>query len=196
MAGQHKQYFSSSQSPKDELKRATMWGDDNGSYAAGKNKKKKKGKKRKNFQRGDDRGYGSGSGYGGGGGYTEGPPREHIQLVSDDMLQYVKELANQLQGDEIDDEGKEILVTNALEEFIGKETQICKDPVCSRAVETLVNLFTTTQLTNFMASLSQGDAGMLVFGVRYNHASGVMPSSNVSCPPLLHASMRKFFMPL
>ena len=48
-------------------------------------------------------------------------------------------------------------MNNALEEFIGKEAQLCKDPVCSRAIETLVNLFTTSQLTNFIGSLSQGD---------------------------------------
>ena len=115
-------------------------------------RKKGKGKKRKQFQRDG----------GGGGGFEQrqqdqymqyGHGSEHIQLVSDDMLQYVRELANQLTEGDLDDGGKEMLVNNALEEFIGKEAQLCKDPVCSRAVETLVSLFTTSQLINFITSL-------------------------------------------
>ena len=83
--------------------------------------------------------------------------REHIQLVSDDLQMYVRELANQLTDGGLDEDSKEILVNNALEEFTGKEAQLCKDPVCSRAVQTLVDLFTTAQLINFVRSLSQGD---------------------------------------
>ena len=91
----------------------------------------------------------------GGGQYSGGRP--HIQLVSDDMQHYVRELATNLSNGDISEDHVEILVSNALEEFVGKEAQLCKDPVCSRAVEELVDLFTTAQLIEFIGSLSQGD---------------------------------------
>ena len=95
------------------------------------------------------------------GGYRVGGGEDHgvgdVQLVSDEFRAYVSEIVQNLESEEMDEEARAMLISNALEEFQGKEAQLCKDQACSRWMETLVSNFTAEQLSAFLGSLFQDD---------------------------------------
>jgi len=83
----------------------------------------------------------------------------------DELTTYLSEVMTHFQT-LVDDDEKQLLVANVMEEIAGKEQKAASDPVCSRHIEGLLTVAQPSQLTSFLASIMD-TGGLLELAVRW-----------------------------
>jgi nucleolar protein 9 len=66
----------------------------------------------------------------------------------------------------VDEEDKQLLVANVMEEIAGKEQKAAADPACSRHIEALLSIAQPAQLIAFLRSIMD-TGGMFELAVRW-----------------------------
>lgn len=77
-------------------------------------------------------------------------------LVSEQDAQYLSEVIEHFKT-LVDDEERQLLLGNVMEELQGKEAKVAADPICSRHIEKLLAHASSTQLLQFIRSCLQED---------------------------------------
>ncbi|KAJ9532879.1 hypothetical protein QJQ45_010985 [Haematococcus lacustris] len=78
--------------------------------------------------------------------------RSHISLVPQELSSYLSEVHQHFQT-LVDDEERQLLVSNVLQEVAGSEALVTADPVCSRLMESLLSCAQPGQLVAVLAAV-------------------------------------------
>eukprot|EP00983_Pelagomonas_calceolata_P087739 1157024-Pelagomonas_calceolata.AAC.1 len=90
--------------------------------------------------------------------------RSAISVVGDETSTYLSEVMAHFQT-LVEDEERQLLVANVMEEIAGKEQKAAADPVCSRHIEALLSVAQASQLTAFLSSIMD-TGGLFELAVR------------------------------
>lgn len=77
-------------------------------------------------------------------------------LVSEQDAQYLSEVIQHFKT-LVDDEERQLLLGNVMEELRGKEAKVAADPICSRHIEKLLAHASSAQLLQFIRACLQED---------------------------------------
>ena len=78
--------------------------------------------------------------------------RSNVSLVAPELGGYLTEIIQHFHSLG-DDEERQLLLGNVLEEIAGKEMRVTADPACSRHIETLLGIASPAQLIGFLRAI-------------------------------------------